>query len=210
MDPITIHGNTIDLSKPGQREIPKDASGSNFILLLCKERLKNEEFAKLQELHVEFQSVVEDTADQTIYLCKYEPTSLEVLNKLSFVKQAVVYHPDFVPSATLKATPAASPGSTDPIKVTIQLHDGTKETGDDLFKAIEAFTPAEKIDSSNLQLRVSVPPAALARIAQIDIVKVIEPAKSIEMRDLPPQPSCAPACLSTRRPTTPSTRARVR
>jgi serine protease AprX len=185
MDPITINGNTIDLSKTDQREFPRDASGTNFILLLCNARLKTEEFAKLQQLHVELQSVVEDTAGQTSYLCKYEPEDLDVLNRLSFIKQAVVYHPEFVTNAALKSMSSEGAGSTDPINVTIQLHDGTKETGEDLLKAIEGFTTAVKLDASESQLRVAIPPTALDRIAQLDYVKVIEQTKIIQPRDVP-------------------------
>ena len=175
MAPITINRNTIDPSEVGADLATQDAAKTHFIVVQCHHRLNPQELAELAEKKVEVLRLVEETS----YLCKYKPEDLAVLEALSFVKHALVYHNDFVISAPLKQQMEAEDSNT--LRAyTIVLHQGTTETGADLLKNIQDFTKAELIDSSAHQLRARIPADTLDRIAKIDYVETIEETKVIQ------------------------------
>lgn len=106
MAPITIRNNTIDpeFVEPGY--LPSHAADTNFILLQFTHPLKIEELTILEHYGVKVQQKQDKN---NTYLCRYEPSDLEVLEKLPFVRHALVYHPDFVVDPLLKDVDVDNP-----------------------------------------------------------------------------------------------------
>ena len=86
--PISINGNTLDPAAPTVRTVglgTGDAADSNYILIQIKGRLTKENKDELQYLKVGIKELVSDNT----YLCRYEPSELEPIRDLDFVKRSI-------------------------------------------------------------------------------------------------------------------------
>jgi serine protease AprX len=102
-----MNGHTIDLAEAKQ-SLPRDASDTNYILIQCDDRVTVEENAKLNELQV----IIHEYVGNGSYLCYYEPSSLERIEALPFVKHATVYPSEHKIATGLKETIDATGGSS--------------------------------------------------------------------------------------------------
>ena len=96
MAPITLNGNTIDLTSAG---FSQDASLSENVLMQFRNDLTNDNLTALKAAEVQLQEYVGNKT----YICQYKQRDLAALQKrLSFIGIAVVYPHEFVISRTLK------------------------------------------------------------------------------------------------------------
>ena len=104
MTTITLNGNVVRpaTQQEGGSQFAADASHSNYILVHCVNRLNNEQYDDLKRLQV---NVLQYIATNT-YLCRFLPTELEEIRRLTFVEYANVYHPDLVVESALQAKAA--------------------------------------------------------------------------------------------------------
>jgi serine protease AprX len=83
----------------GGKYFARDATKSNYILLQCQGYLSNEQYAILDPLQV----IALQYIDIHTYLCRYEPSDLDIIRSLPFVVSATVFHQDIVTNARLKS-----------------------------------------------------------------------------------------------------------
>lgn len=126
MPPITIRNNTIDPENVEPGYLPSHAADTNFILLQFTHPLNLEEVTILDHYGVKVQQ--KQDKDDT-YLCRYEPSDLNVLQDLPFVRHALVYHPDFVIHPLLKDVDLDNP----PAYLNVEKSDKEKEKGTSVF-----------------------------------------------------------------------------
>jgi hypothetical protein len=119
MAPITLRGATIDPENAPEGLLPADASATNYILVQPEHALNRQESLQLGALGVQ----IHRSQDKNhTYLCRYEPEDLAQIERLPFVKHAIIYHPCFVIDGSLKDVDANNP----PAYLKIVRPDGEK------------------------------------------------------------------------------------
>ncbi|KAL5348008.1 hypothetical protein ACLOAV_007420 [Pseudogymnoascus australis] len=178
--PISINGNTLDPDNPAVRAaglVTGDAADSNYVLIQTKGAVTKDNKDELQSLKVGIKELVSDST----YLCRYEPTDLEPIRNLDFVKWANVYPTHFVVSSRLKPDRATvTPSnmtvlSTHPHKVDVIFHAEHKK---DATTLIEQVAQAAHVNPSGLsgrkdKVRLVVQERYLEDVAKIDEVQSI-------------------------------------
>jgi serine protease AprX len=178
--PISINGNTLDPAAPAVRAAglgTGDAADSNYILIQTKGAVTKDNKDELQRMKVGIKELVSDST----YLCRYEPSDLEPIRKLDFVKWANVYPTHFVVSSRLKPDRATvTPSimtvlSTHPHMVDVIFHAEHKK---DAKTLIEEVAKAAHVNPSGLsgrkdKVRLVVQERYLEGVAKIDEVQSI-------------------------------------
>lgn len=101
MATITIRGNEVDPSNPGDVSLPADASATDFVLVRLKHEMTPEIVAALREKEA---AIVKRMQGNT-WLVTYPPADLRVLESIDGVGHALVYVDDFVIHSDLKEAP---------------------------------------------------------------------------------------------------------
>lgn len=173
-DEIVINGRSLDAS-----DQLSDASSSNYILIRTKgEPLRKKQKDELRRLKVKIQEFTGNEHEQ-IYLCKYEPKSLDAIRSLDYIEYANVYDRIFAIPEVLNAAThhAAESEESGPFEVDILLHkDITEVTPAILTKIAKAANIAESEITSDAEvLRLKVVSSRLDELADLDEVRVIHP-----------------------------------
>ncbi|KFZ01540.1 hypothetical protein V500_00717 [Pseudogymnoascus sp. VKM F-4518 (FW-2643)] len=174
--PISINGNILDPAEPAVRAaglVTSDAADSNYVLIQTKGAVTKDNKDELQNLEVGIKELVSDST----YLCRYEPSDLEPIRNLDFVKWANVYPTHFVVSSRLKPDRATvmSVLSTHPHNVDVIFHAEHKK---DATTLIEQVARATHVNPSGLsgrkdKVRLVVQERYLEDVAKIDEVQSI-------------------------------------
>jgi hypothetical protein len=101
MAPITIRGNELDPAKPGNIQLPTDASKTNFVLVQLKDEMTPEAVTALSDKHA---AIVKRMQGNT-WLVNYPRSDLKALESIEGVEHALVYVDDFVIHNDLKEAP---------------------------------------------------------------------------------------------------------
>lgn len=117
MAPITTHSGVLDPDNPPNGVNLRDASTTNYILVETTRRLSRKDYAELEASNVH---ALELMHESNVYRCRYQPHDLAAVEKLDFVKQAVIYPQAFVLHWMLKDIDVADPH---PDLLTLELPD---------------------------------------------------------------------------------------
>lgn len=101
MATITIRGNEVDPSNPGDVALPADASKTNFVLVQLKHEMTPEIVVALREK----QAAIIKRMQGNTWLVTYPPPDLRALESIDGVEHALVYVDDFVIHSDLKEAP---------------------------------------------------------------------------------------------------------
>ncbi|KAH0602094.1 hypothetical protein MHUMG1_00973 [Metarhizium humberi] len=148
---------------------PPSVATSNYILIQTTGPLGAQQKQALRDKDVE----ILEYKGEDVYLCGYKPITLEPLisNLKDFVKDAEVYHPDYVVEPDLKTG-----NDNDEAEVEVALHDNIGD--DDMSRVVNDIAAQADIPVANVELHdrkacVKVTKSKLAQLARIDEVKAI-------------------------------------
>lgn len=208
MPPITFNGNTLEPDTSRSRLAP-DASQTDYILIQTDHLLSRDESLSLIAKGVEILQLATTSIDKTVftYLCHYPHTDLATLNGLPFVLHALTYHDDFVVAPTLKQadwdsdhpgpgivmSKRGEDGDGDGerrVGLLISLHTGcSQDTANNVRATIEMMAEpgqesVEILHCSPSQLGILAMPALIPKIAALDPVMAVNPARQNVMHTL--------------------------
>ena len=165
MAPITLKGNTFDLAA-AKLNLPPNTSDTNYILIECSGPLKPQEAKQPRELQV----FIEEYGGNEAYLCRYPPPDLAKLEKLSFVKNAVVYPTKVKISPELRSLVQTEPQAK---AIGIHLHDGVEGGAQKILEQISAITKPVIHSKTDTLLIVTIDAKFVERVAALDSVRSI-------------------------------------
>lgn len=180
LDPISINGNTIDPGAPAVQALglgKGNAADSNYVLIQTEQVLNKAQKNDFSRLKI---AIKERVGDST-YLCRFEPTDLEPIRALDFVKWVAVYPTNFVVSSKLKSAPTESVSSTmavlstHPHMVDVVFHEGHTKDADVLKNDVAraAHVDPNGLSGTDEKIRLTVQGRYLESVAQIDDVQSI-------------------------------------
>jgi serine protease AprX len=170
---LTIHGNTVDLERPSDGQIPTSvldqAREKPYLLVTTKGSPSKAEFAELQASGV---SVLQYVGKET-YLCRYPGTDAEAIVDKPFIETVQPYFKDFKITKTLRNR-LLPEGIRQEVRVV--LHEdasrSTKNTASNIAQA--AGLPAGSITIRGNSLELPMSHHEIHSVSMLDEVKVIE------------------------------------
>ncbi|KAG8531816.1 uncharacterized protein KY384_003452 [Bacidia gigantensis] len=198
MAPLELKGNSFDLAI-AQANLPANASDTNYILVEFNAPLGHDEYEKMGK----YQLTVEEYVGKDTYLCRYEPTDLNKLKELTFVKTFTIYPAKVKVSPELQQAVSTQTGNQ---RIQIHLHEGKEGDAQKVIEQIKTKTKPVTVHSSNVVL-VSL----TVDIKSVPSIAAIDGVRSIGI-DLPEKPlntlargimNCPPIVPSVERPNDP-------
>ena len=168
---IEVNGQVIDPSE----HYARDAKHTDHIILTSKDVLQDDERIELQKRKVQ---LLEDLGNNNM-LCRYEPSDLEPLRRLGFVKQVDVYRNLYKIPAVLqslieetKRTESSENAERD---IDVWLHQDVK----DMDSLIAHISQVAQIDKTQMEIgpeciRLPLNLSELEAIAADDRVRILE------------------------------------
>ena len=168
MAPVDLKGNQFDIAKE-KDALPSDASKTNYILIELKEELKQNQSKTLTDAKV----LIEEFVGNLTYLCRYEPTDLKQLEKLPFVKNAVVYPTRVKISPDLQQAIQAGGTNGQPIRVAVHLQDDYPGGASKVLEQLTAFTKPTVYAKNDVIILMDVDTKFVKNVADLDGVRSI-------------------------------------
>ena len=170
-NPIEVNGQVVDPNE----HYARDARNTDHIILTTRDVLDNDQRAELHKNRVEF---LEDLGDHNI-LCRYEPSNLEPLRELKFVKQVDVYRNLYKIPAILMALVEEYKGKpefeTEAFPIDVMVHQEVK----DMEALVDHISKVTQVEQNQMQIthgkiRLDVTLNELEAIAADDRVRILE------------------------------------
>ncbi|KAI9765523.1 MAG: hypothetical protein M1840_007349 [Geoglossum simile] len=160
--PIVVHGNAI---LPNGPSLPKDASGTNYILIRTLDELTEENLKVLMDHKVDLLWKLGDN----VSLCKYLPSDLKKLQSLGFVESALVYDESLKVRSGLK-----NGNAEDAVNISVVLFDFDLATTTRITNRIKTELNPDIIKGLDGVINFKTVRKNLAQIAKHDEVRAIE------------------------------------